>query len=76
MSHVSSASYPIAQPLATLLNVAISNEVGISLENEDEHSTESKVLPPMEIEVESKSEALQHFIQNCFLAIDDVLFST
>jgi|AntRauTorckE5430_2_1112549.scaffolds.fasta_scaffold64884_1 hypothetical protein len=74
MSHVSSARYPIAQPLATLLNVAIRKEVVIPVENE-EHSIDDE-LPPLEIDVESKSDALKHFIQNCFLAIDDVLFST
>jgi hypothetical protein len=56
------------------LNVAIRKEVVIPVENE-EHSIDDE-LPPLEIDVESKSDALKHFIQNCFLAIDDVLFST
>lgn len=63
MFHVSSANYPIAQPLATILNSVI----------------EAEKLPSslnLDIEVEPASDALQHFINNCFVAMDNVFFST
>jgi len=73
MSHVSSASYPIAQQLATLLNTAISEEAAKEKCNDDNDNSR---LPPLEIDVECKADALQHFIRNCFVAMDDVFFST
>lgn len=67
-SHVSSASYPIAQPLATILKAAIDGQ------QQEQH----KQLPQQEnqIDVESKADALQHFVRNSFVAMDDMYFAT
>ena len=64
-SHVSSASYPIAQPLATILKVAIDGQKQQQPQGNDK-----------QIDVESKEDALQHFIRNSFVAMDDMYFAT
>uniref|UniRef100_A0A7S3VBU6 Non-canonical E2 ubiquitin-conjugating enzyme C-terminal domain-containing protein n=1 Tax=Chaetoceros debilis TaxID=122233 RepID=A0A7S3VBU6_9STRA len=65
-SHVSSANYPIAQPLATILKVAI-----------DGQKQQPQQQPQVnQVDVESKEDALQHFIRNSFVAMDDMYFAT
>ena len=86
MSHVTSASYPIAQPLATILHAAIDNESHINnneSHNNDDNSAKNAdadadvdVTVDVTVDVESQRDALQHLIRNCFVAMDDVFFST
>jgi hypothetical protein len=95
MSHVSSANYPIAQPLATILKTAIPIEqndanadANANADADADADTTGTVHASsnavnlarenfkFEIDRESQSDALQHFVRNCFVAMDNVFFST
>ncbi len=71
-SHVSSASYPIAQPLATILKAAIPN----ADKDTNGAAATRKDNIKLVVDRESQEDALQHFIRNCFVAMDNVFFST
>jgi hypothetical protein len=98
MSHVSSASYPLSKPLATLIQAGVvysppepqqqQQQQSLSSypphreqeqEQEEAHAETNTVLPcprPLYLQVESQTDALQHFVRNCFVAIDNLLFAT
>ena len=85
MSHVSSANYPMSKPLSTLIRATIqrsenkeSRPTASSDQGSENNGQEKRLLPPLslELDVESKTDALQHFVRNCFVAIDNLLFAT
>ena len=71
-THVSSESYPISQPLATILH-----EVS-KIDSSSKATTTS--APPktttMSVLRENVEDALRSVIQNCFVAMDEMYFAT
>jgi hypothetical protein len=65
-SHVSQASYPITQPLASILQAAIASKVNFTKD----------VTPNIHIQKESVESGFEKLIRNCFVAIDDLYFAT
>ena len=65
-SKVSSASYPLSKPLAEILQRAIVST----------GQGESNTSHCIHVEKERAENALQELVRNCFVAIDDVFFST
>jgi hypothetical protein len=65
-SHVSQASYPITQPLASILQTVITSKVNFTKD----------VAPNIHIQKESVESGFEKLIRNCFVAIDDVYFAT
>jgi hypothetical protein len=76
-SHVSSANYPIAQPLATILK-ASSQDLERQSKKVDEQQQQQPSSEDFDLDFdrESQSDALQHLVRNCFVAMDNVFFST
>ncbi len=72
-SKVTSESYPIAQPLATILQKAVQIETndGVSVINANYKSSKN-----VELVLEPIEDALQNIIRNCFVAMDEMFFYT
>ena len=83
-SHISSESYPISQPLATILRqvykVNSSSSSSSTLSSSAVVVGEADVKMNNEIKVslvrDSVEEALRSIIQNCFVAMDEMYFAT
>ncbi len=76
-THVSSACYPIAQPLATILQAATSaNANGASANSTSDSNPTTSSSSTLELDAESQADALQHLINNSFVAMDDMYFAT
>lgn len=66
-SHVVQASYPITQPLASILQAAIASKV---------NGVKDVSSPKLHIQKESLESGFERLIRNCFVAIDDLYFAT
>jgi len=73
-SQVSSESYPISQPLATILRIAV------QLDDDDDcnssPSSPSTSISNITVIRDSAQDALQNIIRNCFVAMDEMYFYT
>mmetsp|Transcript_12407 Transcript_12407/g.18792 ORF Transcript_12407/g.18792 Transcript_12407/m.18792 type:complete len:887 (+) Transcript_12407:81-2741(+) len=72
-SKVASESYPIAQPLVTILRAAVKPEANTSVGAVGSNGSGGKNV---EIILETVEDALQNIIRNCFVAMDEMFFYT